>query len=520
MEPLIPTLVAKGVECISTPEMSKSIALSFQNHALVAEARQMETIQLANDNLELTDKLAVRSFTSMGIEQEVDLGVYDADDSFEGDDCYEFPIGQMEKEGLDGEDEDANDAEDDDLHDAEDENLYDAEDENSDITTTTSNMRIRCSGNIVGCNITSGNLEIDAKGIYRCNISSEKDETEENIWEEVNGGMSLCVPTSSAKDASLFMRILLPKLWFTFVRATHNGTCGFNACAIGLTALGFSTTTSIVMKALVDAAQSEEIRTKVQILEEREYGIIVEKYGKLPSSLSCSDWLKSRYYRLIALHFMVNIYVLMENDIGNFRLCDVHYINSEQPSIYILHSNAAFFDCLIPVSAPNTISELHNVMKLLLADAQPLVPVENCDCLSEIEPSKRKRCKSKVTVPVRDDTTYDSDDSDDEIEDVILEEGQQIQNQHGLKGAVTKVYVDSEGWHLYDVSYNNSKTCDKGLWGNQINAYIPRATKSKSNKTSKSLADAWDMLSVNSNETSSHIIQGKRTRKKLHNSAL
>lgn len=63
------------------------------------------------------------------------------------------------------------------------------------------------------------------------------------------------------------------------------------------------------MEGLTTAAKNFNLRPKVNILEDYEYGIIVKKYGHLPTTLGSQDYLKSRYYRLLALHFVVNIYV-------------------------------------------------------------------------------------------------------------------------------------------------------------------------------------------------------------------
>jgi len=75
----------------------------------------------------------------------------------------------------------------------------------------------------------------------------------------------------------------------------------------------------------------------------------VNIYEKLPYALSPLNYLKARYYRLIALRLKVNIYVLADNDVHNYRLIDQHHLSFEYPSIFVLHSNNVLFDALIPV---------------------------------------------------------------------------------------------------------------------------------------------------------------------------
>ena len=99
-------------------------------------------------------------------------------------------------------------------------------------------------------------------------------------------------------------------------------------------------------------------------------------------------------------------------------------------------------------------------------------------------------------------------------DDVILELHQQIVNQYGKRGIVTNVSVRADGWHYYDVQYNNSTSKDKGLWGSQIRLWAP-ATNVR--KQVKKPSQSWDMMSVATDDSKNngsihtkHILDGKR----------
>ena len=113
--------------------------------------------------------------------------------------------------------------------------------------------------------------------------------------------------------------------------------------------------------------------------------------------------------------------------------------------------------------------------------------------------SKKKSSKRKAAI-----LSYEDDESDSEEEemcdDVILELGQEMINHLGERGKVTKVYPDDDGWHLYDVTYNGSTSWDKGLWGDQLKAYVPKPKTCSKKAKCQTLAQGWDMVSVSSSE--------------------
>jgi hypothetical protein len=220
----------------------------------------------------------------------------------------------------------------------------------------------------------------------------------------------------------------------------------------------------------------------------------------------------------------------------HYKLIDSHFVNAQHPSIYVLHSNRIFFDALIPTRDKDSIENLPKTMAMLLVDAVPLLPTSNTiDSLIEDdgqqvkgEPNKRKSKKRKVVQQDDDEDSEHCDDDEydeeEEWEDVILSEGQSIVNRYNKKGVVKKVTVDSQGWHLYDVQYddkNKQSSFDYNLWGRQIRAYHPPSSKKCSTTKLKSLVHSWDMISVKSEDlkdkqslSADHIVEGTRKRKK------
>ena len=520
MKPLIPHLVMKGIEKVSTADMRNTIARSFQVHALVEEARRIDTIEEAmavlGDDVDDTDGIFEEE-AAVGMRCCSDESFAQEDDDMNDDDdsAYEFPI---ENSGQRG-----------------DEKMQDGDEYGcvESVSNASPQKHIRLeidnSKEILNSTIScDGTLVINNTGLISgttitCTSTNVVVDNFEDIDDDI---LAITKLPLSKNQAPLWTRILICKRLFLFVQATHNGTCGFSAAAIGLTAMGINSTTKYVMKSLVAAAKNEQLHPNVNILLEYEYESIIDKYGSLPDTLPYSNYMKSRYYRLLALHFMVNIYVLMDNDANNYRLLDVHQINFQQPSIYILHSNKVFFDSLLPINDPQSKATLHDVMKMLLVDVSPLVPIDVNSLQSlmqeeTITSNNNRKRKCKDILPHDDQDNVDDEDSvEDMCDDVILELGQQIINSSGRRGKVTDVDVDEDGWHYYDVAYNNSTSLDKRLWGNQIRAWVPKCSTRVCKTTNKTLSQAWDIVSVNSEECadggailSSHIVESKRQKK-------
>lgn len=77
---------------------------------------------------------------------------------------------------------------------------------------------------------------------------------------------------------------------------------------------------------MLKAAKDDTLQKKAKILLPFEDETIVKQYEDFPTSLPHNDY-KSRYYGLIALRFVVNIYVLTSNDYAHFRMIDCHLVN-------------------------------------------------------------------------------------------------------------------------------------------------------------------------------------------------